>query len=167
MDKIIQFPFYKQENKNDDGRACLRMVSRFYGIENNFTELGQTVDNKKSDNLLDITKAAEQAGFKALVAPLTYEKLKNEVPLPAICHFTYGHFVVVHEIIDTKVYVADPALDFGLKIFEKKDFMASWGVDVKEQIKNIPGLSKAVRNKHIPQMGIALLLEPTPNFFGT
>ncbi|MGB3468986.1 MAG: cysteine peptidase family C39 domain-containing protein [Cyclobacteriaceae bacterium] len=165
MEKTIQFPFYQQENSKDDGRACLRMISRFYGKENNFSDLGQLVLNKQTINLLDMTRAAEEAGFKALVAPLTFDKLKDEVPLPAICHLTQGKFVVVHGLGNEQVYIADPSIRLGLEKQSEFDFRKNWSVDINQQLKVFPQLFRYVKKTRLPDVGIALLLEPTPDFF--
>ena len=69
------------------------------------------------------------------------------MPLPCIVHWKQRHFVVVYKILKDKVYIADPAAD---KLsYTKDEFLKSW---------------LSTRNTNMDQ-GVALLLEPTPDFY--
>ena len=48
--------------------------------------------------MLGISDAAEAIGFRTRGYRLTWEQLRNEVPLPCIVHWNQRHFVVVYKI---------------------------------------------------------------------
>ena len=112
--------------------------------------------------MLGISEAAESIGFRTRGYRLTWEQLRDEVPLPCIVHWNQRHFVVVYQIKKTKrfprpfrggvrgganVYVADPAS--GLLKYTKDEFCKCWYSTKSDGINE----------------GTALLLEPTPEFY--
>jgi ATP-binding cassette subfamily B protein len=90
-----------------------------------------------------ISAAAESIGLRTLGAKLSFEKLKNEVPIPCIVHWNQSHFVVVYGIKKNTVLVADP--EAGLLTYKNDEFLKSWAVE--------------------DNVGVALLLEPTQEFY--
>lgn len=140
----------------DCGPTCLYMISRYYGrvfaIEHlrRLTEIG-----KEGVNLLGISDAAEKIGLQTTALQLTYEKLINEAPKPAILHWGQNHFVILvpqkkHWFGKalTKITIADPAT--GIITIDKALFLQKWVSD-----KNADG----------EPIGIALLLEPEADFY--
>jgi ATP-binding cassette subfamily B protein len=106
--------------------------------------------------MLGISEAAEHIGFRTMGVAITFEQLKTEAPLPAIVHWRQNHFVVVYKISGSSpfrrgggevIHVADPGE--GLLKYTKEEFLQAWQSSKKD------GEDK----------GIALLLEPTPNFY--
>jgi ATP-binding cassette subfamily B protein len=73
--------------------------------------------------------------------------LVKEAPLPLIAHWKQNHFVVVYKITKKKIYVSDPA--YGIIKYNKEEFKKGW----------LSGKSEG-QNK-----GLALLLEPKPEFY--
>lgn len=78
--------------------------------------------------------------------------LAEEVPLPCIVHWNQNHFVVVYNIKKNrkgifKIYVADPGK--GLLTYTKEEFCNHW----------------ASTKTNGEEKGIALLLEPTEQFY--
>ena len=141
------FPFYKQLDAMDCGPSCLRMIARYYG--KHFTL--QTLRDKshltrEGVSMLGIAKAAEAIGLQTMGVSLTWERLRDEAPLPVIVHWQQNHFVVVYKIRKDKVYVSDPA--FGHAVYTKEEFLKSW-ISTRQE-----GEAK----------GSALLLQPTPDF---
>jgi len=141
------FPFYKQLDAMDCGPSCLRMIARYYG--KHFTL--QTLRDKshltrEGVSMLGIAKAAEAIGMQTMGVSLTWERLRDEAPLPVIVHWQQNHFVVVYKIRKNKVYVSDPA--FGHAVYTKEEFLKSW-ISTRQE-----GEAK----------GSALLLQPTPDF---
>lgn len=49
-------------------------------------------------SMLGISDAAESIGFRTRGYRLTWEQLRDEVPLPCIVHWNQRHFVVVYDI---------------------------------------------------------------------
>ncbi|MGR9889486.1 cysteine peptidase family C39 domain-containing protein, partial [Escherichia coli] len=80
----------------DCGPTCLYMISRYYGRVFAIEHLGQLTEiGKEGVNLLGISDAAEKIGLQTTALQLTYEKLINEAPKPAILHWGQNHFVIL------------------------------------------------------------------------
>jgi len=122
--------------------------------------------------MLGISNAAEDIGLRTMGYRLSWEQLRDEVPLPCIGHWNQRHFVVIYGIKKQRripcifnrtppeglksnrsrnylIYVADPAS--GLLKYTEKEFLRCWYSNQKEGI----------------QEGAVLLLEPTPKFYST
>lgn len=145
------FPLFTQLDAMDCGPTCLRMVAAHYGRHYNLETLRQRSSySREGVSLLGISAAAESIGFKSLGVRISFEKL-CEAPLPCIVHWRQNHFVVVYAIEKrrrgTTVCVADP---IGGRIrYTAEEFAASW----------------CSTKNNGEQEGIALLLEPTPDFY--
>lgn len=127
----------------DCGPTCLRMVSKYYGKSITLQQLRSlSKTTREGSSLLGISDAAEKIGFRTLGIKVSYEKLKEDAPLPCIAHWNQNHFVVIYKIKKDTVYIADPG--HGLLKYKKDEFLKSWQSDHHE--------------------GILLLLEPTPEF---
>jgi ATP-binding cassette, subfamily B, bacterial len=147
----MAFKHYTQLDAMDCGPTCLRMIARHYGKHYNLETLRErSFITREGVSMLGISRAAESIGFRTMGVKITFDQLKEDAPLPAIVHWHQEHFVVVHKIKGRKgkeiVHVADPAS--GLIKLPKKEFIKCWS-STSEQGE---------------QMGIALLLEPTPQF---
>lgn len=142
------FPFYKQLDMMDCGPTCLRMIAKHYGKNFSLQNLRERCYiTREGVSFLGISDAAESIGIHTIGAKVTYEQLKNEVPLPCIVHWSQKHFVVVYKIRKGKVYVADPAQD--KIVYAEKDFLKEW-----------LSTSRAGSDK-----GLVLMMQPTPDFY--
>lgn len=152
----------------DCGPTCLRMVAKYYGKSYSLQYLrSRSYITREGVSMLGISEAAENIGFRTKGYRLTWEELRDEVPLPCIVHWKQQHFVVVYDIKkkplpmfprrmrrkrvadkkETIVYIADPAA--GLLTYTKDEFLKCW-ISTKTQGEN---------------EGAALLLETTPDFY--
>jgi ATP-binding cassette subfamily B protein len=123
------------------------MIARYYGRSYSLQELRKkSFITREGVSILGISDAAEDIGFRTLAVKISLEKLKREIALPCVVHWNQNHFAVVYNIRKDKVFVADPAV--GLVTYTTGEFLQSW-LSVKD-------------NGH--STGIALLLEPTPDF---
>ncbi|MHA7607293.1 peptidase domain-containing ABC transporter [Elizabethkingia meningoseptica] len=140
-----KFHFYKQLDSQDCGLACLKMISRYYGIaiSNSNSVLTESNLQKQGISISDLVITSEKLGYKPQVIKLDFEKTIENAPLPAIFFWNQNHFIVVYKLTCNKVYVADPA--FGKTIYSKRDFLKGWTQEKEE--------------------GIILLLEPTEALF--
>ena len=135
----------------DCGPTCLRMVAMHYGRHYTLETLRQKSGiGRQGVSLLGISGAAESVGLKSMGVRLDFNRL-CEAPLPCILHWKQNHFVVLYEIRKRRrgmeLWVADP---MGGRIrYTAEEFTASWC---------------STRNGGQPE-GIALLLEPTPDFY--
>jgi ATP-binding cassette, subfamily B, bacterial len=152
-----KFKYFRQLDFMDCGPTCLKMVASFYGKDYSLDFLRANCSITRSGvSLQGISEGAEKIGFKSMKVKIAYQQLIDEAPLPAILHWNQEHFVVLYDITtsfwsflpwvnkEEKFIVADPGHD--LVMVDKKTFLKCWASD---------GNNK----------GIALLLEPTPEFY--
>ena len=140
-------PYYPQHDAMDSGPTCLRMVAAFYGKRYSLEGLREkSFITREGVSMLGISEAAEKIGFRSICVQVGYEKLQ-EAPLPCIIHWNQQHFVVVYKLNDKHVWVADPGA--GKLKYTKEEFCNCW-------------LSS---RKNEEDTGVALLLEPTPEFY--
>ncbi len=143
------FPFFKQFDTMDCGPTCLRMIAKHFGKNYSLQTLREKSGiNKEGVSMAGIGMAAEQIGFRTLVAKVPFEKLISDAPMPFIAHWKQNHFVVVYAIKKDKVFVADPGI--GLVEYDVKEFKSYWASGV---------------NNANEQTGIVMLFEATPKFF--
>ncbi len=141
--------FTRQLDGKDCGPACLRMVAGFHGKKIPIQDLRDRCHiTSDGVSLLGISDAAESIGFKTIGLKLTLYQLCREAHLPCIVHFNQNHFVVVVKAGKKSIQVADPAV--GLKRYSVDEFNKCW-------------ISSTTFGQDI---GLCLILEPTPEFFG-
>lgn len=156
----MTFHHYKQFDAMDCGPTCLRMIARHYGRSYSLQNLRERCHiTREGVSMLGISDAAESIGFRATGVKITWEQLRDEMPLPCIAHWNQRHFVVVYEVRKRRggyvVKVADPAS--GLLTYTEGAFCKAWLQAGKDnEIED-----KASVNTH----GIALMLEQTPKFY--
>lgn len=139
------FPFFKQLDSQDCGLACLKMISKYYGVDisNSNPILEESNLLKQGITISDLYQTSENLGYNPLVIKLDFVNALENAPLPAIFFWNQNHFIVVYKMTKEKVYVADPA--FGKTVYLQKDFLKNWTQSKEE--------------------GIILLLEPTELLF--
>ena len=141
------FPHYTQHDQMDCGPTCLRMIAAWYGKRYSLEGLREkSFLTREGVSMLGISEAAERIGLRSMCVQVDYKKLL-EAPLPCIVHWNQQHFVVVYRMDNKHVWVADPGAE-KLK-YTKEEFCRCW-------------LSA---RKNGEDTGIALLLEPTPEFY--
>lgn len=144
----MKFPFTRQHDAMDCGPACLQMIAKYYGKNYSLQYLREhSFLTREGVSMLGISEAAEQIGFRTIGVKISYEQLANEVTLPCIVHWKQNHFVVVYKIHKGRVYVADPG--HGLIKYTTEEFLKNW-ISTKSDDE---------------EKGVALLLEPTPDFY--
>lgn len=127
-----KYPFYKQPDAMDCGPVCLKMVAAYHGKNLSIQYLRKMCRiGKQGTTMLDLIEAAEHMGFKALAAELPLNKLSN-VPLPCILHWQKEHYVVLYEVDDKHVYLADPALNSKIKL-NIEDFLDGWTINKEKK----------------------------------
>lgn len=146
------FPHFPQIEAMDCGPASLRMIAEYYGKSYTMHILREyCFITREGVSMQGISDAAERIGFRTLGVRATFDQLADELPLPCILHWNQNHFVVCYKIKrkrngDTRIYIADPASQ--KLVYTKDDFLKCW-------ISN---------NKNNTPQGLALLLEPGPEF---
>lgn len=136
----------------DCGPTCLKMVTAYHGKDYSLDYLrANSYITKNGVSLLGLSEAAEKVGFKTLVAKLTYKQLIEQAPLPCILHWNQEHFVVLYDIEKKNLFRSEDKLVIGdpghnLVRVHKDVFEKCW---ISSEDKK----------------GVALLLEPTPDFY--
>lgn len=142
------FIIYRQQDQMDCGPTCLRMVARHYHKRINIEQLRNAAGiGKEGVNLLGIAEAAESIAFRTQGVQISLQQLQGVADAPAILHWSQQHFVVLYKIKRGRYHIADPAA--GLVTLTEKEFRKRW-------------LSSDDEGE---ATGIALLLEPTPEFY--
>jgi len=145
----LGFPHIKQHDQMDCGAASLKIVAKHHGRSHSLRKLRDYMHvDREGVSLLGISDAAEKIGMRTLGVKLTYDRLREDAVLPAIIHWEQYHFLVVYKVKKDKVWISDPATT--KYTLTRKEFMKAWASDVDEDGNPV---------------GIALLLEPTPDFF--
>lgn len=147
------FPSYKQLDSFDCGPTCLRMIAKYYGRSYTLQTLREkSYITRVGVSLKGISEAAESIGFRTVGAKLTFKQLAENEIGPCILHWNQNHFVVCYGIKKKRdghynIMISDPC---GEKYTLTEDaFLKSW-------------ISGKIKDEDI---GIALLLEPTPDFY--
>lgn len=140
--------YYQQHDSMDCGPTCLRMVASFYGKNYSLQTLrDKCFITREGVSLLGISDAAESIGMRTKGVRITFEQLRNDVPLPCIVHWNQNHFVVVYKVSKKKVFIADPAV--GLIKYSHDDFKKHF-------------ISEDKKGNYT---GLCLILEPSPDFY--
>ncbi|HPT32531.1 MAG TPA: peptidase domain-containing ABC transporter, partial [Prolixibacteraceae bacterium] len=144
---MSRFPLFLQPDAMDCGPACLKMVARYFGRNIALQTLRNlSYAGREGTSFLTLIDAATAIGLKATGARLTVESLAT-APLPAILHWDQNHFIVLYGIQNKKYRIADPAS--GLVTLREEELLKHWA-------------STALDGK---PAGLALFLEPTPQFY--
>lgn len=146
------FPLYPQHDAMDCGPTCLRMIAAYYGKKYSLPALRDLCClSREGVSILGISVAAEKIGFRTMGVQISFEQLCEDMPLPCIVHWNQEHFVVVYKIAGKekrrKLYVADPRGE--RMTFTEEEFCKCWCSSREEG----------------QETGVALALEPTPDFF--
>lgn len=147
------FPFFQQHDAMDCGPACLRMIAAYYGKSFSLQTLREkSYISRQGVSMLGISEAAESIGFRTMGVKISFKQLVEDANLPCIVHWKQTHFIVVYRIQPIKkgkdyiLHIADPAI--GKTKMSKGEFMQGWASTIKDG----------------EQLGLCLLLEPTPDF---
>lgn len=146
-------PNFRQLDSRDCGPACLRMIAKYYGRNYTIEYLREKCFiTRNGVSMLGISDAAETIGFRTNGVKITFAQLVSEQPFPCILHWNQKHFVVCGGIKnkrkgDYDIRISDPNGE--RYTLNRADFLNSW----------ISSYSKGT------EAGVALLLEPSPEFY--
>lgn len=122
--KVIRVPTILQMEAVECGAASLAMIFAYYKkylpLEQLRVDCGVTRDGVKASSIL---KAARRYGFEAKGFRKEPQDLRN-MPLPAIIHWNFNHFVVLEAFHKDQVYINDPGS--GPKIISEEEFDLSF-----------------------------------------
>ena len=168
----MPFPHYTQLDAMDCGPTSLRIVAQHYGRHYSLQTLRERCHiTREGVSLLGISDAAESIGFRTTGVKITWHQLRDEANLPCIVHWNQQHFVVVYRIARRRgkwrVYISDPAS--GLLEYGEEQFLKAWIQSLELPNNPQQGASSLASADFSAGLangkGIALLLEPTPQFY--
>ena len=117
-------PAIRQHSQMDCSAACLCTVCQTYGKTISIN-VAREIARVRQDgaSMTNIIRAAKEMGFVAEPFMGTVEQLRERT-LPAIANWKGYHWVVVHEVRDNEIVVADPAQ--GLVTQTIEEFEEGW-----------------------------------------
>jgi len=128
MNPFKKYHCIKQHDVTDCGAACIAIISKQHGLKIPITQIREVAGtDKKGTNAFGLIKAAKELGFSAKGVKGEPEYLTRDLPLPCIAHVIKGnllHYVVIHEIKDNQIVVADPGE--GIVKYNPEDFYEIW-----------------------------------------
>ena len=142
-------PYVPQMEMVECGAASLSMILGFWGHNTPLPELREACkvsrDGVNAGNILD---AAKRYGLEAKAVKVELEEM-GELPLPAILHWDFNHFVVLEKLTLKGVWIVDPAN--GRRSVPQSELNASFtgvalvfapGEDFKGRSRKFPSLAR-------------------------
>lgn len=136
----------------DCGPACIKMIAAHYNRQYSLDFLKGLSDfSRIGTNFQSLSTCCKKIAFETTAVKISFytDDEQNpglrECPLPCVVHWLDRHFVVVFDITDSHVKIADPAM--GIVKFSIADFISHWCGKPDDDDK---------------QMGNVLLMVPNP-----
>ncbi len=108
--RIRKIEHIEQIDEMDCGAASLGMICRHFGRKVSLSRIRQLCHTSTDGTSLKaICRAATELGLAARALKVSLRNLPL-MPLPAIVHWEGNHWIVLYDVTDTHVKVADPAL---------------------------------------------------------
>lgn len=102
-------PYTPQMEVTECGAASLTMVLAFHGHHASLPDVRQACGvSRDGASALAIARAAISYGMEAKGAKLGMAQL-SQLPLPAILHWEFNHFLVLEQLTNSKAILVDPA----------------------------------------------------------
>ena len=116
-----------QENRNDCGPACLKMVCDYYGIRLPIEDLREKCEltSAQGVSVADICAAAESIGLESCPTRIGFEELKKYLVSPVILYWEKRHFIVATKIRGDSIHCIDPAI--GKVQYNREELLKGWG----------------------------------------
>ncbi|CAN5807441.1 hypothetical protein BH20VER1_BH20VER1_09510 [soil metagenome] len=122
--RIRKLPHVQQIDEMDCGAACLGMICRHFGRKVSLTRIRQLCHTSTDGTSLKaIVRAASELGLAARALKVSLRNL-SQMPLPAIIHWEGNHWMVLFDVNEKFVRVADPATT--IRKIPRKEFELKW-----------------------------------------
>src|SRR5437660_4637919 len=122
--RIRKIDHVMQIDEMDCGAACLGMICRYFGRKVSLPRIRQLCHTATDGTSLKaISRAATELGLAARALKISLRNLPL-MPLPAIVHWEGNHWIVLYDVDEQFVRVADPAR--GLRKLPRREFEAKW-----------------------------------------
>jgi ATP-binding cassette subfamily B protein len=134
------------------------MIAQYYGRRFSLQFLRERCFiTRLGVSMLGISDAAEHVGFRTIQVRCDFEQLAGEAPLPCILHWNQNHFVVCYSIEKKPAFFSGKSR-YKIKIADP----CGEKYEMNEAEFKKCRISTQSKGK---EMGTALLLTPTPNFY--
>lgn len=122
--RIPKIDHILQIDEMDCGAACLGMICHHFGRKVSLARIRQLCHTATDGTSLKaICRAATELGLASRPLKISLRNL-SLMPLPAIVHWEGNHWIVLCEVSEKFVRVADPA--FGLRKLPRREFETKW-----------------------------------------
>ncbi len=122
--RIRKIDHVMQIDEMDCGAASLAMVCRHFGRKVSLARIRQLCHTATDGTSLKaLSRAATELGLAARALKISLRNLPM-MPLPAIVHWEGNHWIVLYDVDEQFVRVADPGL--GLRKLPRREFEAKW-----------------------------------------
>src|SRR6476660_1025078 len=122
--RIRKFEHIAQIDEMDCGAASLGMICRHFGRKVSLARIRQLCHTATDGTSLKaLSRAANELGLAARALKISLRNLPM-MPLPAIVHWEGNHWIVLYDVDEQFVRVADPAL--GLRKLPRHEFEEKW-----------------------------------------
>jgi len=122
--RIRKIDHILQIDEMDCGAACLGMICRHFGRKVSLARIRQLCHTAiDGTSLKAISHAATELGLAARALKASVRNLPL-MPLPAIVHWEGNHWIVLYNVDEQFVRVADPAR--GLRKLPRREFEGKW-----------------------------------------
>ena len=122
--RIRRIELVPQIDEMDCGAASLGMICRHFGRKVSLARIRQLCHTATDGTSLKaLCRAANELGLAARALKVSMRNLAA-MPLPAIVHWEGNHWMVLFDVDEKYVKVADPAR--GIRRIPRKEFEANW-----------------------------------------
>jgi HlyB family type I secretion system ABC transporter len=122
--RIRKIEHIAQIDEMDCGAASLGMICRHFGRKVSLARIRQLCHTATDGTSLKaLCRAASELGLAARALKVSLRNLPM-MPLPAIVHWEANHWIVLYDVDEERVRVADPAL--GLRKIPRREFETKW-----------------------------------------
>jgi HlyB family type I secretion system ABC transporter len=122
--RIRKFEHIQQIDEMDCGAASVGMICRHFGRKVSLARIRQLCHTATDGTSLKaLCRATVELGLAARALKVSLRNLPL-MPLPAIVHWEGNHWMVLYDVDQTHVRVADPAI--GLRKIPRKEFEKKW-----------------------------------------
>src|SRR6266478_7850959 len=122
--RIRRIEHIQQIDEMDCGAASLGIICRHFGRKVSLARIRQLCHTATDGTSLKaLSRAATELGLAARALKVSLRNLPN-LPLPSIVHWEGNHWMVLYDVDEQFVRVADPA--FGLRKVSRREFDTKW-----------------------------------------
>ncbi len=122
--RIRKIEHIQQIDEMDCGAASLGMICRHFGRKVSLARIRQLCHTATDGTSLKaLVRAASELGLAARALKVSIRNL-GSMPLPAIVHWEGNHWIVLYDVDEVEVRVADPGM--GLRKIPRREFETKW-----------------------------------------